>query len=222
MFVEPGFSQASASALFDAVYNHWTTLPEDARARLYLHGLSLGAYGSEQSVQLYRLLGDPINGAVWSGPPFRSPQWAYFTGKRNPDSQMWLPRFGNGELVRFKNQTHGPETSGPQWGPVRLVYLQHGSDPITFFSFNLVFREPEWLTGQRAPDVSPQVRWYPVVTALQIVFDMAGASALGPGLGHLYGASEYIDAWIAVTEPEGWTSNDIERLIVHFADRRAP
>ena len=47
---------------------------------------------------------------------------------------------------------------------------------------------------------------------------MIGASALGPGLGHLYAASRYIDAWVAVTEPDGWTDTDIARLKTHFQD----
>ena len=218
-FVEPGFSQASAAALFNVVYKYWTAMPKDSRPRLYLQGLSLGSYGSEQSVQFYQVLGDPFNGAVWSGPSFRNPQWGYFSANRESDSPFWLPRFGDGELVRFKNQETGTSFSGEGWGPVRLVYLQYASDPIAFFSYDLLFWEPEWLVGPRGPDVSPEVRWYPVVTALQIVFDMAGASALGPGLGHLYAASDYIDAWIAVTEPEGWTPENVDRLKAHFSDK---
>lgn len=218
IFVEPGFSKESATALFDAVYDHWTRLPRDARPRLYLHGLSLGAYGSEQSMDLYRVLGDPINGAVWSGPPYRNPSWQSFTRNRNPESPVWLPQFGDGSLVRFTNQTSAPDAFGESWGPLRLVYLQYASDPITFFSPDLFFRPPEWLSGERGPDVSPELSWFPVVTGLQIIFDMAGASALGPGLGHLYAAPDYVDAWIAVTAPEGWTETEVDRLKAHFAE----
>ncbi len=218
MFIEPGFSQASASALFEAVYGHWTTLPKDSRPRLYLQGLSLGSYGSEQSVQFYRVLGDPIDGAVWSGPSFQNPQWHSFTRNRDSGSPVWLPRYGDGALVRFKNQKPGPDLNSKGWGPVRLVYLQHASDPVTFFSYDLLFQKPEWLEGPRGSDVSPEVRWYPVITALQLMFDMAGASALGPGLGHHYAASSYIDAWVAVTEPDNWTPGDIDRLKAHFAE----
>ena len=40
------------------------------------------------------------------------------------------------------------------WGPTRLVYLQHASDPIVFFSPSLAFSSPEWLKdGERGPDV---------------------------------------------------------------------
>ncbi len=218
IFVEPGFATETAAALFDAVYGHWKTLPRDARPQLYLFGLSLGAYGSEQSMDLYRVLGDLIQGAVWSGPPYRSPNWQSFTRNRDPESPVWRPRFGDGSLVRFTNQENALPIPGATWGPVRLVYLQYASDPITFFSPDLFFREPQWLSGERGPDVSPELSWFPVVTALQVIFDMAGASALGPGLGHLYAAEDYVDAWIAVTDPEGWTPPEVARLKAHFAE----
>ena len=47
------------------------------------------------------------------------------------------------------------DTPGP-WGDTRVVYLQHGSDPVVFFSPSLAWGVPDWLLdGQRAPDVSP-------------------------------------------------------------------
>jgi len=218
LFVEPGYSKASAKALFNAVYGHWRRLPADTRPRLYLHGLSLGSSGSEQSMNLYLVLGDLIHGAVWSGPPFTNPSWAAFTQGRDPESPFWLPRFADGSLVRFTNQQNALDIPGAQWGPMRIVYLQYASDPITFFSTDLFFREPSWLIGTRGPDVSPDLEWIPIVTGLQVAFDMIGASALGPGLGHHYAASHYIDAWIAVTEADGWTDADVARLKNHFKD----
>jgi uncharacterized membrane protein len=218
LFVEPDYSKDSAKALFDAVYGHWRHLPVDSRPRFYLQGLSLGSSGSEQSINLYTVLGDLIHGAVWSGPPFTNPHWATITQGRNSESPFWLPKFADGSLVRFTNQENALDISGAQWGPMRIVYLQYASDPITFFSTDLFFRKPSWLIGARGPDVSPDLEWVPIVTGLQVAFDMIGASALGPGLGHLYAASHYIDAWVAVTEPDGWTDTDIARLKTHFQD----
>jgi len=218
LFVEPDYSKDSAKALFDAVYGHWRHLPVDSRPRFYLQGLSLGSSGSEQSINLYTVLGDLIHGAVWSGPPFTNPHWATFTHGRHSESPFWLPKFDDGSLVRFTNQENALDISGAQWGPMRIVYLQYASDPITFFSTDLFFRKPSWLIGARGPDVSPDLEWVPIVTGLQVAFDMIGASALGPGLGHLYAASHYIDAWVAVTEPDGLTDTDIARLKTHFHD----
>ena len=92
LLVEPGYSTEAGRALFRAVYEHWTELPRDARPRLYLHGLSLGAFGSQQSVRLHEMIGDPVQGAVWSGPPFSSPIWSAATRDRNPGTPAWLPR----------------------------------------------------------------------------------------------------------------------------------
>jgi uncharacterized membrane protein len=65
IFVEPDYSKAIARALFKAVYDHWTGLPVNGRPKLYLHGLSLGALGSQQSVSVLEMLGDPIQGALF-------------------------------------------------------------------------------------------------------------------------------------------------------------
>jgi uncharacterized membrane protein len=216
LFLEPDFSKTSATALFNAVYQHWKDLPHDSRPSLYLHGLSLGAAGSEQSMNLLTVLGDLIQGAVWSGPPFSNPNWSTFTQGRNPDSSFWLPTNGDGSLVRFTNQHNALDLPGARWGPVRLVYLQYASDPITFFSPDLFYRKPDWLRGKRGPDVSPELRWLPIVTGLQVAFDMIGASSIGQGLGHLYAPDHYIDAWIAVTEPDGWSETQVNRLKKHF------
>ncbi|ESR23757.1 hypothetical protein N177_2987 [Lutibaculum baratangense AMV1] len=41
---------------------------------------------------------------------------------------------------------------------------------------------------------------------------MALSKAVPEGFGHNYLAEDYIDAWIAVTSPEGWAETDIARL----------
>jgi uncharacterized membrane protein len=216
MFIEPGKSTETAKALLAAVYGHWTTLPRDARPRLYLHGLSLGSHGSEQSANPFQMIGDPINGAVWSGPPFNNPLHRDFVLRRDADSPFWRPRVSDGAYVRFTNQENALDWPGARWGPVRLVYLQYASDPITLFSPDLFLFEPAWLSGPRGPDVSPGFAWRPIVTGLQVAFDMVGASSQGTGLGHLYDAAHYLDAWVAVTEPEGWSDAELQRLRARF------
>src|SRR5690606_26721761 len=66
LLFEPERGAEAARALFAEVYGYWTTLPKDARPRLYVHGLSLGSLNSEKSVELFEVLGDPIQGALWS------------------------------------------------------------------------------------------------------------------------------------------------------------
>ncbi len=75
LLLDPDTGGATARALFREVYGYWRTLPAERRPKLYLHGLSLGALNSERSFQLFELLDDPFNGALWSGPPFAATQW---------------------------------------------------------------------------------------------------------------------------------------------------
>jgi uncharacterized membrane protein len=220
LLVEPGYGADAARALFNEIYGYWITLPKDNRPRLYLHGLSLGAMNSEQSTDLIEVLGDPFAGALWSGPPYSSRLWRFLTERRNPGSPAWLPRFRDGSFARFLNQ-HG-EAAGPDsasnaaWGPMRVVYLQYASDPVTFFDYRSFYREPDWMLPPRGPDVSPQLRWYPVVTLLQLTLDMLMATTAPIGHGHVYAPVHYIDAWMEVTDVRGWPPQEIMRLKQHL------
>jgi uncharacterized membrane protein len=219
LLVEPGYGADTSRDLFREVYGYWTTLPRDHRPQLYLAGLSLGALSSEQSSELFEVIGDPYQGALWSGPPFPSRIWNAITRDRNPGTPAWLPRFRDGSYVRFTSQKNALAIPGAHWGPMRIVYLQYASDAITFFEYSSFYREPDWMKQPRGPDVSPEVRWYPVITFLQLLLDVATATTTPMGYGHVYAASHYIDAWIAVTNVQGWTADDIARLKEHFDQR---
>jgi uncharacterized membrane protein len=217
LIVEPDRGSAAADAILAAIYNYWTTLPRESRPRLYLHGLSLGALNSESSVDLFEILGDPINGALWSGPPFANPLWRSFTANRNPGTTAWLPEYRDGSTVRFMNQYGYPEGAEfAPWGAMRIVYLQYASDSVSFFSPLGFYREPAWMKDPRGPDISPELRWYPVVTMLQLLVDMAFATTTPLGYGHLYAPEHYVAAWHEVTEPPGWSEAELERLKLYL------
>jgi len=213
--VEPRRSIDSADALFDVVYSYWKTLPKDARPKFYVHGLSLGALGSEVSADMYAMFEDPIQGAVWSGPPFPSTKWKSIVSHRNLDSPEWLPTFRDSRIIRFTAQ-HDSLDNGKPWGRVRYVYIQHASDPMVFFSPALLYVKPSWLAEPRGHDVSPYLKWFPLITFLQIAFDLPVATSIPPGYGHNYSPVNYIDAWIAATQPPNWSRDDTERLKSHF------
>lgn len=219
ILIEPGYGEDTGRALFHAVYDYWTMLPRNARPRLYLNGLSLGSISSEQSVEIYEILADPIQGALWVGPPFPSPAWRRFTEERQPASPAWLPRVGSSSFVRFTNQNNALDIPGRRWGPVRMVYLQYASDPVVFFEPASLWREPDWMKAPVGPDVSPELRWYPVVTFLQLLLDMAIGLAVPIGHGHLYAPEHYIDGWMAVTEPAGWSPAELDRLKQYFIEK---
>ncbi len=218
LLAQPDYGEATARALFHAVYSHWRELPAETRPRLYLHGLSLGALNSERSADVWDLIGEPISGALWSGPPFRSRTWQTITRQRQPGSPAWLPEFRDGSVVRFANQFRDASRPDREWGPLRIVYLQYASDPIVFFEPESLYREPEWLRDPRGPDVSDDLRWYPVVTFLQLAGDIAAAEAAPVGYGHEYATEHYIDAWRAITDPPGWDDARIEALKRRIGD----
>ncbi len=217
IMANPTYSTDSARYLFDAIYDHWKSLPRDSRPRLYLHGLSLGAMGSAASADLFTLFEDPIQGGVWSGPPFASQVWVRATRYRNPDSPMWLPQFRDGSMLRFTTQENSLPNAGPRWGPMRFVFVQHASDPMTFFSPDLLYSRPAWLVGPRGADVSPYLRWAPIVTFLQVGFDVPMATSVPTGYGHNFAPQDYIDAWVEVTQPSDWPPAATTRLKEHFA-----
>jgi uncharacterized membrane protein len=205
------YGEDAARALFAEIYGYWTTLPKNKRPKLYLHGLSLGAMNSEKSAELFETIGDPIAGALWSGPPFGSRIWRSITANRNTGSPAWLPEFRDGRFVRTMNQTGSTVPADAPWGPMRTIYLQYASDAITFFDFRDAYRRPSWMNTPRGPDVSPELRWYPVVTMLQLALDMAAATSTPMGYGHVYAPEHYIDAWVAVTDVH-WPHEALARL----------
>jgi uncharacterized membrane protein len=209
------YGAETARAVFVAIYGHWRALPPDARPRMFLAGLSLGSLNSDLSFDLFDIIDDPFEGALWSGPPFRNESWRRMTRDRDPASPAWLPRFRDGAVVRFMNQSRGREEGYAEWGDFRIVFLQYASDPITFFESRSAWREPAWMKPPRGPDVTSDLRWFPVVTMLQLAADMVVGTA-PRGFGHEYAASDYIDAWVALTEPEGWPAPEIERLRRQF------
>lgn len=217
---EPGYGADTAQAVFDKVYEYWRKLPVERRPDLYLHGLSLGALNSDLSFDLYDVVGDPIDGAVWSGPPFSTPSWQSATREREEGSPAWLPRFRDGSVIRFTNQQDSLDFPGTEWGPMRFVYLQYASDPITFFEPELFYRRPAWLQGPHGPDVSPDLTWYPAVTFLQLIADMPASMAAPVGYGHVYAAEHYVDAWAEVLDPPAWDEEWLLHLKEHFQNRR--
>jgi len=220
LLVEPGYGAEQSRALFSEIYGYWHTLPRDTRPKLYLFGLSLGALSTELSNELFEVLGDPYQGALLSGPPFASRIWHSITDDRNPGSPEWLPEFRDGSYVRFTAQKNALDIPGAQWGPLRLVYLQYASDPITFYETHALYSEPDWMKTPRGPDVSPELRWYPVVTFLQLTLDLAMATTAPMGYGHVYAAEHYIDAWMQVADIKDVSPGEIARLKQHFADKR--
>jgi len=207
---QSGLEQATAT--MQAVYRYWKTLPADSRPAFYAHGISLGAWSSMYSFDIFEIVNDPIQGALWTGPPFPSQLWNTATDARNADSAYVLPVVGKGQLVRFMSQFGGLDRDAGAWGRLRIAYMQYASDAIVFYEPRSVWRAPQWMREPPAPDVTPYLSFMPVVTQFQLVVDMILALNVPPGYGHSYAARDYIDAWVGVTAPAGWTAADTARL----------
>jgi uncharacterized membrane protein len=204
----------TSRVVFDTVHEYWASLPEESRPRLYLYGLSLGSYGVGSVLNSVSIVNEPIDGALMSGPPFVNELHKEIVANREPGTPPWQPIYREGRTVRFTAEESGfAKTPGP-WGPTRLVYLQHNSDPVVFFAPELALQMPDWLKpGQRGPDISPEMGWFPLVTMWQVALDLPGAGNVPWGFGHLYSYRANLESWVQITQPEGWTKAKTEKLV---------
>lgn len=213
-------TKATSQVVFSTIHDYWSDLPEDSRPDIYLFGLSLGSFGVESILQSINIINEPIDGALMVGPPFVNGMWNNITDARDEGSPAWLPVYQDGRTVRFTSLENALDVPQSEWQDTKVVYLQHSSDPVTFFSPDLAFSQPEWLEeGQRGPDVSPEMAYVPLVTMWQVALDLPAAGTVPPGHGHLYQSGEYLDGWLGVTQPDGWTDSDTESLRQLLDDR---
>jgi uncharacterized membrane protein len=205
--------RVTSEVVFDTIHEYWSSLPEDSRPKIYAYGLSLGSFGVETILRSIDILNEPIDGAVMVGPPFVNPLHDEIVTERDPGSTPETPVFENGRTVRFTNQENALDRPDGVWRDTRVVYLQHGSDPVVFFSTDLFFEEPDWLLqGQRSSELTDDFVWTPIVTGWQVLIDMAGAATVPEGHGHLYSKQANAHAWIAVLQPEGMTEQRAAEL----------
>jgi uncharacterized membrane protein len=204
----------TSRAVFDTVHEYWASLPEESRPKLYLYGLSLGSYGVGSVLNSISIVNEPIDGALMSGPPFVNELHKEIVATRDPGTPPWQPIYREGRTVRFTAEQNGfGRTPGP-WGPTRLVYLQHNSDPVVFFAPELAFQQPDWLVpGQRGPDISPEMGWFPLVTMWQVALDLPGAGNVPWGFGHMYTYRSNLESWVEITQPENWTTEKTDQLV---------
>ncbi|MFZ2510681.1 MAG: alpha/beta-hydrolase family protein [Gordonia sp. (in: high G+C Gram-positive bacteria)] len=209
--VDQDRARRAGLALFEAVDRRVKLLPAEDRPKLVVFGESLGTFGSESAFGSIGSMVSRTDGALFSGPTFGNTIWSDLTENRDPDSPIWRPVYRNGEHVRFGA---GPEDfahPNAPWNSPRIIYVQHPSDPVTWFSPRLLFQKPDWLSGQRGPDVLPAMRWIPIVSFLQVAADLSVAGDVSDGHGHVYiEAIPY--AWQRILQPEGWTDEQSRRL----------
>jgi uncharacterized membrane protein len=196
--------------LFDQVHATWSRLPQP-RPRLLVFGESLGSFGGEAAFSGTDDIRNRTDGVLWVGPPNSNALWRQLTRRRDHGTPQILPTYQQGATVRFASQPSDLRRPASPWTAPRLVYLQHPSDPITWWSPQLLLQEPDWLREPKGPDVLPAMRWYPIVTFWQVSADMVFATKVPRGHGHAYG-SEQAAAWAQIAPPPGWTPGRTAQL----------
>ena len=197
-------ARQAGQALFEAVDALVREMPENTRPKLVVFGESLGSFGGEAPFLALNNLVARTDGALFSGPTFNNTIWTDLTINRDAGSPEWLPIYDKGENVRFSAKSENLARPADPWGNPRVVYLQHASDPIAWWSPDLLFTKPDWLRETRGYDVSQRMEWIPVVTFLQVSADMAVAVDVPDGHGHVY-VRDVANAWAAIMQPPGWT-----------------
>ena len=209
----------AARAMVDAVHRRWLHWPPAQHPVLALYGESLGSLAGQGAFEFLPDIAEKnVTSVLWVGPPNASGLWKALTVRRDPGTPEVQPRYDNGRTVRFA-QASGPEeiaaVAVSAWDRPRVLFMQHASDPVVWWSTDLLFRRPDWLSEPPGFDRSPSMRWYPIVTFWQVSADMAGnitnSTTTPTGHGHNYGDSQ-LDGWVAVAAPEGWTVVDTDRI----------
>ena len=152
------------------------------------------------------------SGAVLAGTPNFTALWKSLVDRprrRARSSGCRCTR--TGAIARWAAHAGRPRATPRPWAGSRIAYLQYASDPIVWWSGDLLLHQPDWLREPRGADVLPAMRWIPWVTFWQITADMVFSTGVPAGHGHEY-KQDYVDAWVAVAQPAGWTADDTSRL----------
>lgn len=208
-------SMDSGRMLVDAVHHYWQQLPQDHRPKLVLYGESLGSMAGQSAFDfLPDISRMGFDAVLWVGPPHESPLWHALIVRRDPRSTQVQPRYDNGRTVRFSEAVTPRDVASiaaPPWDGTRVLFLQHPSDPVVWWSPRLLFTRPDWLVEPAGQDRTAAMSWYPVVTFWQVSADLTEAEDMPGGHGHNYG-DIVLDGWVAVAAPDGWQPSDTERI----------
>jgi uncharacterized membrane protein len=209
--VDKSRAQDAGRALFDAVYQVWNDLPKSSRPKLVIFGESLGSFGGESAFSGADDMANRTDGIVFMGPPADNSLAREFTDNRDEGSPEWQPVYRDGEIVRYIANADDLDNIDAPWHSPKVLYIQHASDPITWWTPSLLTQKPDWLSEPPGPDRTDDMHWFPFLTFFQVSADLAVANSVPDGHGHKFGLVS-VDAWAEVLPPGGWTEADTESL----------
>ena len=163
-------------------------MPAEDRPRVLVFGESLGAWSSSDVVMHQGIAGFDhygIDHALWFGLPGLA-KWSK-TGMRQGSSDLVPP----GTVEAFDNFDEYEQLSVEERRKLRAVIVDHDNDPIAQMSFRWAVKRPPWLDGsERGRNVPEGMRWYPLITFVQVMVDAMNAMRTVPGefksFGHDY------------------------------------
>lgn len=205
-------AREAGRALFDAVYDRWSKLPQDQRPKLYVAGESLGSFGAETAFSGEYDLRNRTAGTLFAGPPNFNVLFREFSDNRDTGSLEIQPVYRDGRTVRFaEDATADIPPDNVAWDGTRVFYMMHASDPIVWWSPSLILHMPDWVSEPSGKDVLEGTVWMPFVTFWQVTFDLPFATGVPEGHGHKY-TGEYVDGWNATMRPIGLSSDELDAI----------
>ena len=192
--VDAARAREAGRALFDAVYERWsacraTTGPSSTSSA---RASARSAPRRRSAASSTSTTGRPAPSS--SGRPTSTRSTASFVDGRDAGRARSSRSTATGG-----SSASPPGRAAPAGGPAvgagsRALYLQHASDPVTWWTSDLVLTRPDWLEERRGDDVPGDMRWIPFVTFLQVSADLAGAFSTQPAHGHNF-SGEHAAAW---------------------------
>lgn len=205
-------AEAAGRSLIEAVVEWRDSLPpERPRPKLYVYGESLGTQAGEAAFSGIRDIRATVDGVLWLGPPNSNHIWHSLVERRDPGTPVTEPVYADGLLVRFSENPAEFRDDDTPWIPPHVLYVQHATDPVVWWTPDLLFNRPAWLAEPPGKGRHPGMVYMPVVTLFQVTADLGNAIGGSQGYGHLYDR-QILDGWAAATGRAGWDDDEFERF----------
>ena len=201
----------AGTELFSAVYQKWSQLPEGHRPKLIVYGLSLGSFSMQSGFGSASDFTTRTDGGLFVGSPNFAQPFKDLRRNRDAGSPEWRPTYRGGASLRFGAVADDLNQPASTWTHPRIVYLQHASDPVVWWTPPILFSEPDWLAEEPGPDRTANMRWFPVVTLLQVTVDQFVGVDVPNGHGHNY-APSIPAVWDAILHNPDWNEADTAKL----------
>lgn len=197
-------AEDAGRALIGAVVDWRDRLPADGpRPAVYVYGESLGTQAGEAAFDGLSDIRQTVDGVLWIGPPNANRIWRGLVARRDPGSTAVAPVYADGLLVRFTENAAELRDDHSEWLAPRVLYVQQATDPVVWWSPDLLFSRPDWLIEPPGHGRHPGMHYVPIITFWQVTADLGNAVGGSAGYGHDY-HPQLLDGWAAVTARPDW------------------